>query len=206
MLFREHFEYYSRVIREQLALIRDKTRKISPAPTIVKFCPSYQKQLRFCLPCCARHNMIGPPSFYPPNPIEYHNFFNNKHLTLCVLCLPCVAASAKKGELCGFENYWRRRELNPHLRNAIAACSRCTTSPTSIFAIISNLNSFFHNMLELPLVIADNFFYRLTADFPLLVGRVSNRHKLNHRNILRYTQYRFDLFCIERPYPAGPQP
>ncbi len=112
------------------------------------------------------------------------------------------------------EMKWRRRESNPHFRDATAACSRYTTSPESsskaFFRKVSKSQKLFKSCytknLELPLIIAEYFLYRLALRLLWLIGRITNRHQLDYSDISRNIQYCLYFVRIERPNPARRQP
>ena len=106
---------------------------------------------------------------------------------------------------------WRRRESNPHFRDATAACSRYTTSPNLPYFTLSHPKSEIFLVRQLPAagqpwrmknlkppaLVADYFFHRLSLRLFWLVRRIPDRHKLNYRNILRDAHYRPHLVRIE---------
>ena len=89
---------------------------------------------------------------------------------------------------------WRRRESNPHFRDATAACSRYTTSPRPLLNMLfykstSGNSTYFYTAFgessELPRIVADYFIYRLAFRLWFTIGRITYSHQLNDSYILR---------------------
>ena len=54
---------------------------------------------------------------------------------ICAQARECSESTSRN--VCGTsQKYWRRRESNPHFRDATAVCSRYTTSPNNAIETI----------------------------------------------------------------------